>query len=61
VWIYGITLPVFAIAARLPDTPLTSVLHVLVGATLVWLSTALWPLAATRTASSSPVSQPSSR
>ncbi|GAA0984405.1 hypothetical protein GCM10009555_058100 [Acrocarpospora macrocephala] len=42
VWIYGIALPVFAIAARLPDTPLTSALHVVVGATLAWLATAIW-------------------
>lgn len=43
-WTYGIALPVFAFAARLPDTPLTSGLHVVVGATLVWLSAALWPI-----------------
>jgi hypothetical protein len=35
---YGVAFPLFAGAARLPDTPLTSVLHVVVGATLIWLS-----------------------
>ncbi|GAB3399059.1 hypothetical protein [Flindersiella endophytica] len=38
---YGIGFPVFAVAARLPDTPLTSALHVLVGASLIWLAAAL--------------------
>jgi hypothetical protein len=35
---YGVAFPLFAGAAPLPDTPLTSALHVLVGATLIWLS-----------------------
>ncbi len=30
-------LPVFAVAARLPDGPATSLLHVAVGTSLVWL------------------------
>ncbi|GIH25851.1 hypothetical protein Aph01nite_41610 [Acrocarpospora phusangensis] len=51
VWAYGIALPVFALAARLPDSPLTSVLHVLVGVTLAWLAMSLRPVAVTRTAS----------
>jgi hypothetical protein len=38
---YGIGFPVFAVAARLPDTPLTSGLHVIVGASLVWLALTL--------------------
>jgi hypothetical protein len=40
-WTYTIAFPLFALAAPLPDSPLTSGLHVLVGATLVWLSTVL--------------------
>jgi hypothetical protein len=39
---YGLALPVFAGAARFPDTPLTSALHVTVGAVLVWLSVTVW-------------------
>jgi hypothetical protein len=35
---YLVALPVLAVAARLPDTPVTSVVHVVVGASLVWLS-----------------------
>lgn len=38
---YGLGFPVFAVAARLPDTPLTSALHVAVGASLIWLAAAL--------------------
>lgn len=41
-WIYAIAFPLFALAAPLPDSPLTSVLHVVVGATLVWLSSVLF-------------------
>ena len=41
VWAYVTALPLFALAAPLPDSPLTSGLHVLVGATLVWLSASL--------------------
>jgi hypothetical protein len=46
---YAVALPLFALLAPLPDTPLISGLHVLVGLTLVWLSLALrarldaWP------------------
>ncbi len=40
-WLYTVTLPVFALAAPLPDSPLTSAVHVLVGSTLVWLSVTL--------------------
>jgi hypothetical protein len=40
-WAYAIALPLFALAAPLPDNPLTSALHVIVGATLGWLSAAL--------------------
>ncbi|MGW3999697.1 hypothetical protein ACWEF6_39910 [Amycolatopsis sp. NPDC004772] len=35
---YVVAVPVLAIAARLPDTPLTSVVHVVAGGSLVWLS-----------------------
>jgi hypothetical protein len=38
---YAVALPAFALLAPLPDTPLTSGLHVVVGLTLVWLSLAL--------------------
>ncbi|GAA3812700.1 hypothetical protein GCM10022226_36750 [Sphaerisporangium flaviroseum] len=40
-WGYGITLALFALLAPLPDTVLTSALHVLAGACLVWLSLSL--------------------
>ncbi|QKV74636.1 hypothetical protein [Amycolatopsis sp. Hca4] len=35
---YLVALPVLAVAARLPDTPLTSLVHVVAGGSLVWLS-----------------------
>lgn len=35
---YAVAFPVLAVAARLPDTPLTSVVHLVAGASLVWLS-----------------------
>jgi hypothetical protein len=38
---YTISLPAFALAAPLPDSPLTSALHVVVGVTIVWLATGL--------------------
>ena len=41
---YAIAFPLFALLAPLPDSPLTSGLHVIVGATLVWLSTVLLAL-----------------
>ncbi|MBE8523827.1 hypothetical protein ILP97_41160 [Amycolatopsis sp. H6(2020)] len=37
---YLVALPVLAVAARLPDTPVTSVVHVVAGGSLVWLSVA---------------------
>ncbi|CAL9547702.1 hypothetical protein SUDANB95_04330 [Actinosynnema sp. ALI-1.44] len=46
VWTYLVALPVFTLAARLPDTPLTSALHVLVGGALVWLAVSVHPNAA---------------
>jgi len=41
-WAYGLPLALFAVLAPLPDTPPISALHVLVGASLVWLSGAVW-------------------
>ncbi|NUT49719.1 MAG: hypothetical protein HOV94_20765 [Saccharothrix sp.] len=52
VWGYAVALPVFTFAARLPDTPLTSALHVVVGVTLVWLAFSAYA-SATRPATSS--------
>ncbi|QFZ18167.1 hypothetical protein [Saccharothrix syringae] len=40
-WAYAVALPVFTLAARLPDTVLTSGLHVVVGGSLVWLALSL--------------------
>ena len=42
VWLYLLGFPPFALAARLPDSPLTSALHILVGVALAWLAVALW-------------------
>ena len=42
VWLYLLGFPPFALAARLPDTPLTSALHVLVGLAIGWLAVSLW-------------------
>jgi hypothetical protein len=39
---YGITLPLLALLAPLDDNPLTSGLHVLACASLVWLSLSVW-------------------
>lgn len=41
-WLYILGFPPFALAAPLPDSPLTSALHVLVGVDLAWLAAALW-------------------
>ncbi|GGK85953.1 hypothetical protein Ppa06_47040 [Planomonospora parontospora subsp. parontospora] len=38
---YGVTLVLLALLAPLPDTPLNSVVHVLVAASLIWLSLSL--------------------
>ncbi|MFF5212720.1 hypothetical protein [Streptosporangium sp. NPDC000396] len=40
-WGYGITLVLLALLARLPDTPLTGVMHVLAAGSLIWLSLSL--------------------
>ena len=42
IWLYMIGFPPFALAARLPDTPLTSALHIMVGLAVGWLAVALW-------------------
>lgn len=44
VWLYLLGFPPFAIAARLPDTPVTSMLHVLVGGAVAWLALSCWRL-----------------
>lgn len=38
---YLVAFPVLAVAARLPDTPLTSLVHVVAGGSLVWLAAAV--------------------
>src|SRR5262245_52826348 len=48
VWLYLLGFPPFALAARLPDTPLTSGLHIVVGLAIGWLAVALWSTWATR-------------
>jgi hypothetical protein len=55
VWTYAIALPVFTFAARLPDTPLTSVLHVVVGGSLVWLARSVYPATRPATTTSSTI------
>jgi hypothetical protein len=41
-WGYTVILPLFAASAPLPATPLKSGLHLLAGATLIWLAASLW-------------------
>ncbi|TDV57230.1 hypothetical protein [Actinophytocola oryzae] len=53
---YLVAFPVLALAARLPDTPLTSVVHLVAGTSLVWLALAL--PAAPGTSTSDAVSVP---
>jgi len=57
-WAYGPVLTVFALAAPLPDTPLTSGLHVAVGIILVWLSIAVLRPAPAPAGSSRPATTP---
>lgn len=40
---YLVAFPVLAVAARLPDGPLTSAVHLVAGASLVWLAAAVMP------------------
>ncbi len=42
VWLYLLGFPPFALAARLPDSALTSGLHVVVGVALGWLAVSVW-------------------
>ncbi|MES5823368.1 hypothetical protein [Streptomyces sp. RG80] len=44
-WGYAVVLPLFAFLTGLPDSVLTSALHIVVGVILLWLSVALWRLA----------------
>jgi hypothetical protein len=41
-WGYPVTLPLLALLAPLQDTPLTSAVHVLAAASLIWLSVSVW-------------------
>ncbi|MEV5598806.1 hypothetical protein [Streptomyces sp. NPDC052496] len=41
-WTYATALPLFAFLTALPDSALTSTLHIVAGATLVCLASALW-------------------
>lgn len=50
VWLYLLGFPPFALAARLPDTPVTSGLHIVVGLAIGWLAVALWRTWTTRVA-----------
>ncbi|ALG13459.1 hypothetical protein [Kibdelosporangium phytohabitans] len=40
---YMVAFPLLAVAARLPDTPLTSVVHVIAGGSLIWLAWSMAP------------------
>lgn len=53
-WGYAVALPLFAFLIALPDSVFTSMLHIVVGATLTWLSTALWRSAGTTDRTSVP-------
>lgn len=41
---YGVTLVLLALAAPLPDTPLTSALHALAAGSIIWLALSLRPV-----------------
>ncbi|QMV07910.1 hypothetical protein GJU35_21070 [Streptomyces lincolnensis] len=41
-WGYAVVLPLLAFLTAFPESLLTSTLHILVGAILIWLSAALW-------------------
>lgn len=53
-WGYAVALPLFAFLIALPDSVFTSMLHIVVGATLTWLATALWRSAGTTDRTSVP-------
>ncbi|ONI84422.1 hypothetical protein ALI144C_14765 [Actinosynnema sp. ALI-1.44] len=40
---YTVAFPLLAVAARLPDTPVTSAVHVIAGGSLIWLAGTLVP------------------
>lgn len=44
-WGYAVVLPVFAFLTALPESLLTSGVHIVVGVILMWLSAALWGMA----------------
>jgi hypothetical protein len=52
---YAVVFPMIALLAPLPDTLVISAIHVLVGAILVWLSTALFTVARAEAPSRMPV------
>lgn len=54
-WTYAIAVPVFTFATRLPDSLLTSALHVVVGGALVWLARSVYPANRPATTSSSTI------
>ncbi|GAB2495790.1 hypothetical protein [Nocardiopsis aegyptia] len=41
-WGHAVALPALAVAAPLPDSPLTIAVHVLAGASVAWLAAVLW-------------------
>lgn len=59
-WGYTVTLPLLALLAPLPDTPLTSVVHVLGAASLIWLSATVWnaPVTSPGTAAATTAGRP---
>jgi hypothetical protein len=60
VWAYLVVLPVFTVAAGLPDTPLTSGLHVVVGGALAWLALSVYPSNAPTSSTSTPAAKSAS-
>jgi hypothetical protein len=48
-WGYTVTLPLLALLAPLDDSPVTSAVHVVAAASLIWLSVTVWTAAARRT------------
>ncbi|HZM84196.1 MAG TPA: hypothetical protein VFC19_51410 [Candidatus Limnocylindrales bacterium] len=41
-WAYTVALPLLAVLAPLPDTPLISAIHVIAGGSVIWLAASLW-------------------
>jgi hypothetical protein len=48
-WGYTLSLPLLAVLASLDDSPLTSAVHVVAAASLIWLSVTVWTAAPRRT------------